>query len=142
MLGRCRELRRPNQPLQATAKSGPRLSAKAFGDSSGDRMREFQKAAVMAIGQILRTWGVEPHWNDTSVGPLPPMDYGPDDVDVHASFIVEGGRAEIWVHPDDLSVTMLSRSRIVESQDFPGDSPAQIRAFCEIVQKLWAAGVR
>jgi len=99
-------------------------------------MRNFQKAAMKAIGAMLRGWGVDPKWIETSVGPFSAMNYGPDDVDVHAGFSISGSHGEIWIHPDDLSATLFDRSPSVESQDHPGDSEAQIRAFCQRLQEI------
>jgi hypothetical protein len=99
-------------------------------------MREFQRAAMNAIGSLLEEWGVHPEWIEICVGPLPAMAYGADDVDLYARFGIDGSQGEVWIHPDDLSVKLFGESRIVESQDFPGDPDAQIRKFCESMQEV------
>jgi hypothetical protein len=52
------------------------------------------------------------------------------------SFSISGSYAEVWIHPYDLSAKLLGKSRVVESQDFPGDPEAQIHAFCQRLQDI------
>ncbi len=72
-------------------------------------LREFQRAAVCAVNSLLTQWGIQPRWDEKRVGPFPALRYAADDVDVHTSFVFDGEPAEVWVHPDDLSVTILVR---------------------------------
>ena len=102
----------------------------------GHSMRKFQRAAMNVIGSLLEGWGVHPQWIETSVGPLPAMDYGVDDIDLHVRFVIDGSPAEVWIHPHDLLTRLLGESRIAESQDFPDDPEAQIQAFCERLQEV------